>query len=129
MIEGRVVVNRRGEDRLRRGHVWVFRSDVVRADSVAPGAIVEVANERGRGLGLAFFSDQSEITLRLVSRGGLPDDFLQRRLDAAIELRSRIAEGAEAYRLVHGEGDGLPALIVDRYGDHLVIQTLCQTTE
>ena len=129
MIEGKVVVTRRGEDRLRRGHVWVFRSDVSRVGPVDSGAIVEVANERGRRLGFAFFSDQSEITLRLISREELASDFLQLRLDAAIELRSRIAEGAEACRLVHGEGDGLPSLIVDRYGDYLVIQTLSQATE
>jgi 23S rRNA (cytosine1962-C5)-methyltransferase len=66
----------------------------------------------------------------MISReAALPDDFLKQRLAAAKAWRDRIAAGAEAHRVDHGEGDGLPSLIVDRYGEYLVVQTLSQATE
>jgi 23S rRNA (cytosine1962-C5)-methyltransferase len=127
---GRVLVDRKGEARIGRGHPWVFRSDVVRHDAVEPGAIVEVRGPKDRPLGFAFFSSRSEIRLRMVSREpALPETFLRDRLRAALRFREVVAPGAEAGRLVHGEGDGLPSLVVDRYGDILVIQTLSQGTE
>jgi 23S rRNA (cytosine1962-C5)-methyltransferase len=130
VIEGRAVVSRKGEVRVARGHPWVFRSDVVRHDSVSPGALVEVLGPRDRHLGFAFFSSRSEIRLRMVSRDdALAPTFLRDRLRQAIEWRETVAASASACRLVHGEGDGLPSLVVDRYGDYLVIQTLSQGTE
>jgi 23S rRNA (cytosine1962-C5)-methyltransferase len=130
MTEGTVIVSRKGEARIRRGHPWIFRSDVARADGVSPGAVVRVVGPRGNPLGFAFFSSQSQITLRMIERGdSLPDSFLPDRLAAAIRWRETVAAGAEACRLVHGEGDGVPSLIVDRYGDRLVVQTLSQTTD
>lgn len=130
MIEGRAVVGRKGEARIERGHPWIFRSDVVRHDAVKAGALVEVLGPRGGTLGFAFFSDRSEIRLRMVSRAGkLPETFLRDRLRDAIRWRETVAAGAEACRLVHGEGDGLPSLVVDRYGEHLVVQTLSQGTD
>jgi 23S rRNA (cytosine1962-C5)-methyltransferase len=130
MAEGRVVVNKKGEARVRRGHPWVFRSDITRADDALPGSVVRVFSSHDRSLGFAFFSDRSEITLRMIHRGeSLPASFLHDRLAAAIRWRETIAPGAEACRLVHGEGDGLPSLIVDRYGEHLVLQTLSQATD
>jgi 23S rRNA (cytosine1962-C5)-methyltransferase len=126
----RVLVNKKGEARIERGHPWVFRSDVVRHDSVQPGAIVDVRGTKDKPLGFAFFSTRSEIRLRMVSREPvLPEAFLRDRLRAAIAWRQTVAAGAEACRLVHGEGDSLPSLIVDRYADVLVIQTLSQGTE
>jgi 23S rRNA (cytosine1962-C5)-methyltransferase len=108
----------------------VFRSDVSRADGAEPGALVKVTDLRGRPLGFAFHSSRSEIRLRMVSRQEtLSDGFLRGRLAAAVEWRRTIAGGAAACRMVHGEGDGLPSLIVDRYGDFLVVQTLSQATE
>jgi 23S rRNA (cytosine1962-C5)-methyltransferase len=129
-IGGTVTVSRRGVERIRRGHPWVFRSDVTNAHGVEPGALVHVADPRGRPLGFAFFSSLSEIRLRMLSREpALPDGLLRDRLAAAIRWRETVAPGAAASRLVHGEGDGLPSLIVDRYGDYLVVQTLSQATE
>jgi 23S rRNA (cytosine1962-C5)-methyltransferase len=91
---------------------------------------VRVLGPHNRPLGFAFFSSQSQITLRMVERGEtLPDSFLRDRLAAALRWRETVAPGAEACRLVHGEGDGLPSLVVDRYGDYLVIQTLSQATD
>lgn len=95
------------------------------------GDVVSVVGPRGRPVGHALFSDRSQIALRLVAR---PDEkvdasFWRERLAAAIGFRERLAIDATAYRLVHAEGDLLPSLIVDRYGDHLVMQTLSQAAE
>jgi 23S rRNA (cytosine1962-C5)-methyltransferase len=125
-----VTVNGKGEARVLRGHPWVFRSDVVSAKGATPGAVVRVAGPRGRPLGFAFYSSRSEVRLRLLERGAsLSETFLAERLAAAARWREAVAPGAAACRLVHGEGDGLPSLVVDRYGEHLVVQTLSQGTE
>jgi 23S rRNA (cytosine1962-C5)-methyltransferase len=130
MVEGTATVTRKGETRLRRGHPWIFRSDVSHTDDAIPGGVVRVLSSRGHPLGFAFFSSRSEITLRMIQRGeSLPDSFLQDRLVAAVKWRETVAPGADACRLVHGEGDGLPSLVVDRYGDQLVVQTLSQATD
>jgi 23S rRNA (cytosine1962-C5)-methyltransferase len=125
-----VIVSKRGESRVRSGHPWIFKSDVTRASGAAPGAVVRVLGPSGRPLGFAFFSAQSEIQLRMIDRGeSLSPTFLRDRLLAARAWRETIAPGVEALRIVHGEGDGLPSLVVDRYGDYLVIQTLAQATD
>jgi 23S rRNA (cytosine1962-C5)-methyltransferase len=125
-----VIVSKRGESRVRSGHPWVFKSDVSRAAGVAPGSVVRVLGPTGRPLGFAFFSAQSEITLRMVERGDtLSPTFLRDRLLAARDWRQAVAPGVEALRIVHGEGDGLPSLVVDRYGEYLVVQTLSQATD
>ena len=122
-----VVVSARGEERLRSGHPWIYRTDVADARAGA-GDIVQVRNARGRALGSALFSDRSQITLRMLSYGeALADEALLRaRIAAAVAFRRTLAIDATAYRLVHGEADLLPSLIVDRYGDYLVVQALSQ---
>ena len=87
-----------------------------------PGAVVRVAAPNGRFLARAFFSDRSQITLRILTRHDVPVDrgFWRARLEQAISFRERLGIDATAYRLVHGEGDLIPSLIVDRYGDYLV---------
>lgn len=130
MEMGLAAVNRKGEARILRGHPWVFRGDVTDVRGAASGAVVRVAGPHGRVLGFAFFSSRSEIRLRIIERGEtLRATWLQDRLLQAIRWREAIAPGASACRLVHGEGDGVPSLVVDRYGDHLVLQTLSQGTE
>jgi 23S rRNA (cytosine1962-C5)-methyltransferase len=130
MVEGPVVISRKGEARVLRGHPWVFRTDVVRAPGITPGAVVRVEGPRGRHLGFAFYSTRSEIRIRMIDRGdSLPETFLRDRVESAVRWRESVAPGVAACRLVHGEGDRLPSLIVDRYGDHLVVQTLSQGTE
>ncbi len=125
-----VVVTRKGEARILGGHPWVFRSDVARAEGVGGGSVVRVLASGGRPLGFAFYSSASEIRLRMIARGdSLSPDFLRERLAAALAWREVVAPGAEAYRLVHGEGDLLPSLVVDRYGPYVVVQTLSQATE
>lgn len=122
-----VVISARGEQRIRGGHPWIYRTDVVDAQASA-GDIVAVIGPRQRTLGHALFSDRSQITLRMLSAGeaaaGLP--LVRTRIERAVALRASLEIDATAYRLVHGEGDLLPSLIVDRYGDHLVVQALSQ---
>ena len=115
---------------MRAGHPWIYRSDVSASDASA-GDLVEVLGARDRRLGHAFFSDRSEITLRIVSHGSEPPppSYLRDRLGAAIDYRASLGIDATAYRLVHGEADRIPSLIVDRYGDYLVLQTLSQGTD
>ena len=129
-VEGPVVVSRKGQARIERGHPWVFRSDVVKDGGATAGALVRVAGVRGEPLGFAFWSGRSEIRLRMLERGEvLAPSFLRDRIERALRWRGTVAAGAEAYRVVHGEGDGLPSLVVDRYGDYLAVQTLSQGTE
>jgi 23S rRNA (cytosine1962-C5)-methyltransferase len=125
-----VTVTRRGEDRARAGHPWIYRSDVASVDA-SGGDIVQVVGSRGRPIGFALFSDRSEIAIRMLSFDPEPPDdgFWKRRLTRAIEYRESLTLDATAYRLVHGEADRLPSLVVDRYGDYLVVQALSQAID
>ena len=122
-----VTISPRGEERIRRGHPWIYRADVGRVDADG-GDVVSVIGPRGRRLGDALYSNRSQIALRMLTRGeAVADESLWRhRLEAAVAFRAQLAPDATAYRLVHAEADLLPSLIVDRYGDWLVIQTLSQ---
>ena len=121
------ILKPRGYSRLETGHPWIFKSDVepVEAEN---GAVVDVV-AKGRFLGQAFYSEHSEITLRVLSRGALSDTWLSDRIDAAIDFREQVLGMTGAGRLIHGESDGLPGLIVDRYGDVLVLQILAAAME
>jgi 23S rRNA (cytosine1962-C5)-methyltransferase len=96
-----------------------------------PGAIVRVTDDRGRFQGRAFYSDKSQIAVRLLTREDRPVDraFFAERLRRAISYRQTVVEDTESFRIVYSEADLLPSLIVDRYGEYLVIQTLSQATE
>jgi 23S rRNA (cytosine1962-C5)-methyltransferase len=122
-----VVISPRGEQRLRAGHPWIYRSDVVDVHAAA-GDRVAVRSVRGRPLGCALYSDRSQIAIRLLTAAEEPadDDLIRRRLDQAVAFRASLGIDATAYRLVHGEADLLPSLVVDRYGDYLVLQALSQ---
>jgi 23S rRNA (cytosine1962-C5)-methyltransferase len=124
------VISTRGVERLRSGHWWVYRSDVKPGGAEA-GAIVRVNDERGNFQGRAFYSDRSQIAVRLLTREDVAIDrkFFASRLKQAADYRRLVVEDTDSYRLVHGEADHLPSIIVDRYGDYLVIQTLSQAAE
>jgi 23S rRNA (cytosine1962-C5)-methyltransferase len=129
-MEQTIVVSARGADRIQDGHFWVYRGDV--ADGRAePGAVVRVNAPNGRFLARAFYSDRSQITLRILTRHDVPVDraFWRSRLEHAIAFRERLEIDASAYRLVHGEGDLIPSLVVDRYGDYISLQALSQGTD
>ena len=115
-------VSARGLARCSRGHPWIFRSDVQRLPD-APG-ICRVLDQRGKCHGIALCSPRSEIQLRLLDRRDIVPDaaWWRDRLAACLGRRAEI--DATAWRLVHGEGDGLPSLVVDRYDRWLVVQLL-----
>jgi 23S rRNA (cytosine1962-C5)-methyltransferase len=118
----RLRVTDRGADRWVRGHPWIYRSEVSAED--APPGLVAVYDPRGRFIGQALHSPASEIRLRLLERSDRPVDSVwwRERLEQSLARRAGI--DATACRLVHGEGDGLPALVVDRYDRWLVVQIL-----
>ena len=126
-----VRVTRKGADRVRSGHPWIFASDIEDRGEAEGGETVQVLDPRGQPLGVAHYSAASQIALRMLSRDPREPDreFYRRRLARAIEHRRRLVTDSEACRLVFSEGDLLPALIVDRYGDYLVLQTLNQGME
>jgi 23S rRNA (cytosine1962-C5)-methyltransferase len=125
-----VTITHRGDERARSGHPWIYKSDVAEV-SASAGATVRVLGPRQRVVGYALYSDRSEIALRLLTRGEQPADLAlwRARLEQALRFRQSLNIDASAYRLVHGEADLLPSLIVDRYGDWLVVQALSQGTD
>lgn len=130
MAEGRVKISQRGADRVRSGHLWVYRSDIRSAEAES-GGTVRVTDEHDNFVGRAFFSSRSQITLRFLTREDVPvdSDFLRRRIAAAAEYRKLVVRETDAYRVIYGESDLLPSVIVDRYADYLVLQTLSQGAE
>ena len=121
----------RGAERLKAGHVWVYRSDMVSAKDVAPGAVVPVHDHRGKFLGTALYSSSSQIAVRMISHEPVPDfpALLRERIREAVAYRERVVSDTDAYRLVFSEGDFLPGLIVDRYHDVLSLQILTQAMD
>src|SRR5882724_9994301 len=126
-----VIVTKRGADRIRSGHLWIYRSDVVEADETAGGSIVVVRDQSRNLVGQAFFSDSSQIALRFLTQTDEPidRDWWRRRLLEAAARRIGVTSHTNAYRLVYSEGDLLPSIIIDRYDDVLVLQTLSQGSE
>lgn len=131
MTQPEVRISSRAIDRIASGHPWIYRSDVKSESAAEPGAVVRVLDRKGRFWGQALWSTQSQIALRMLTREERPFDraFLAERIAQAAAYRPLVAEGAQAYRLVASEGDLLPSLIVDRYGDCLALQTLSQGME
>ena len=126
-----VKVSRRGANRLREGHVWVYRSDIIAADGVIPGALAGVVDDREKFLGTALYSSASQIAIRMVAKEAVKDldSLLRKRLQEAIAYRERVVRDTDAYRIVFSEGDFLPGLIVDRYNDLLSLQVLTQAMD
>jgi 23S rRNA (cytosine1962-C5)-methyltransferase len=123
-----VRINRKGANRIASGHPWIFSSDVVDRGDAGDGEAVLVIDPKSAALGTAHYSSSSQITLRMLSDRPETIDraFFLRRIAQADAYRKRVVTGSEAYRLVHGEGDQLPGLVIDRYGDCFTVQTLDQ---
>jgi 23S rRNA (cytosine1962-C5)-methyltransferase len=126
-----VEVSARGAARLKKGHAWVYRSDVASAKGVPAGAMVRVTDARGKFLGTALYSNSSQIAVRMISRDPVPDlpALVAERVRAAARYRKDIVGDSNAYRLIFSEADFLPGLIVDRYDDVLSLQILTQATD
>jgi 23S rRNA (cytosine1962-C5)-methyltransferase len=126
-----VKISRRGAKRLQDGHIWVYRSDIISANGVAPGTSVGVTDERGKFLGTALYSSASQIAIRMISPHAVDDltRLLRERIQGAIAYRERVVRDTDAYRVIFSEADFLPGLIVDRYNDLLSIQALTQAVD
>ena len=132
MDELKVTVSRRGAERIAAGHLWVYRADVEKTPAALDsGDVVALVDGRGRFLAKAFWSSRSKIAIRVVTLDEVPIDesFLASRIAQALELRARAFGDEPFVRLVHGEGDLLPGLVVDRYGPVAALQTLLPATE
>jgi 23S rRNA (cytosine1962-C5)-methyltransferase len=130
-IAGRVRVNARAHPRLAAGHLWLYETDVdLIGGTPGPGDLVDVLSGP-RLIGRGFFNPRSKIRVRMLASGDTAVDeaFWRERLRAATALRARVVAGSTAYRVVHGESDALPGLIVDRFGSLLVMQTLAAGME
>ena len=123
-----VRVNRKAASRIASGHPWIFASDVLDRGKAAAGDSVLVVDPAGKTLGTAHYSDSSQISLRLLSDRAETIDraFYLGRIAAAEAYRKRVVTRSSAYRLVHGEADQLPGLVIDRYGGYFTMQTLDQ---
>jgi len=123
-----VKISTRGAKRIRRGHLWVYRSDVRDAHDTEGGAIARVVDDAGNFVGHAFYSDRSEIALRFLTtrEETINKDWWRTRLRDCAKRREGIAAKSSAYRLVYSEGDLLSSVMVDVYDGHFVLQTLSQ---
>ena len=123
----RVTLHKGRERRPLSGHPWIYRGEIHRIEGdPAPGDLVEVKDARGRFVGRGYVNPRSQISVRLLTweDEAIDEAFLRRRVQSAMDLRKRCVADAEAYRVIFGEADLLPGLIVDRYGDILVVQFL-----
>jgi 23S rRNA (cytosine1962-C5)-methyltransferase len=129
---GRVTLSGRGRRRLLGGHPWVYADDVA-ASEAAPGELVAVHGPDGSALGFGLWSSSSRIALRLVTRRSTAPDrgFWAERVEQALALRAAagLLGPRDACRLLHGDADGFPGLVVDRYADALVLQSGCQGSD
>ncbi len=127
----------RGAERLLSGHIWVYRSDLETklgsTNEIPAGALVRVADHRGKPLGTAFYSSASQIAIRMLSCGAISQaelpGLLQQRIRDAVAYRKLVVRDTDAYRLIFSEADFLPGLIVDRYNDLLSVQFLTQAMD
>lgn len=133
----------RAADRLRAGHVWVYKSDVAAVESLAPGSLVQVCDARGKAMGVALASSSSQIALRMLTLAAGPNTpvasepstdaallkLIRRRIAAACAYRRRLVTDSNACRLIFSEADGLPGLIVDRFNNVLSVQFLTQAMD
>jgi 23S rRNA (cytosine1962-C5)-methyltransferase len=127
----KVKVSPRGAARLKDGHVWVYRSDIVAAEGVPAASLVNVVDHRGQSLGTALYSSSSQIAIRIISHEAVADfpALLRQRVAEAIAYRERIVKDTNAHRIIFSEADFLPGLIVDRYNDILSMQILTQAMD
>jgi 23S rRNA (cytosine1962-C5)-methyltransferase len=126
-----IKLSTRGAARLHARHPWVYRSDIVGANDIPPGALVRVHDERGKFLGTALYSSSSQIAIRMISHGSVTDlpALVAERIHTAISYRKNLVANTDAYRIVFSEADFLPGLIVDRCNDVISAQILTQAID
>lgn len=126
-MKNHLVLRKNEEQRLLAGHQWIFSNEIKSVQgSPEAGDVVELHRHDGKFLGIGLYHPHSLIAFRLLSREReeISFDFFERRLSRALALRRKVLPHAETFRLVHGEGDFLPGLIIDKYNEYLSVQTL-----
>ena len=128
---GSLILTPKGLAWFRKGHPWIYRTDLEGIKDAAPGSVVSLETKNGKFLARGFYSDHSKIALRVISRSPevIDAQFWEKRLLSAFRYRQAVVQQTNAYRLIYGESDGIPSLVVDRYANHFVLQTLTQGTE
>jgi 23S rRNA (cytosine1962-C5)-methyltransferase len=128
---GSLILTPKGLAWFRKGHPWIYRTDLEEIKDAAPGSVVSLETKNGKFLARGFYSDHSKIALRVISRTreAIDAQFWEKRLLSAFRYRQAVVQQTNAYRLIYGESDGIPSLVVDRYANHFVLQTLTQGTE
>lgn len=125
-MKKQIVLRKNEEHRITQGHQWVFSNEIktVRGDP-EPGDVVELLRHDEKFLGIGFYHPHSLISTRLISREReeISFDFFERRITQALQLRKRLFPDSDTYRLVHGESDFLPGLVIDKYNEFLSVQT------
>jgi len=126
-----VRVSARGANRLRGGHVWVYRSDLLSSAGIPPAALVQVVDPTGKSLGTALYSSSSQIAIRLISNRPVADlpGLVRERIRNALAYRELVVHNSDAFRVIFSEADLLPGLIVDLYNDVLSLQILTQAMD
>jgi 23S rRNA (cytosine1962-C5)-methyltransferase len=129
MFMSKISVNKKGAKRVRGGHLWIYKSDLVRIEA-SGGEVVNVVDEGNNFIGKAFYSDKSEISLRIFTtkKEEIDKEFWRKAILSAKNRRKQI-QNSNAFRLVNSEADLIPSLIIDDYDGNFVIQTLSQSTE
>lgn len=128
---GSLILTPKGLAWFRKGHPWIYRTDLEEIKDAASGSVVSLETKNGKFLARGFYSDHSKIALRVISRSPevIDAQFWEKRLLSAFRYRQAVVQQTNAYRLIYGESDGIPSLVVDRYANHFVLQTLTQGTE
>ncbi len=122
----KIFLKKNEERRPKKGHLWIFSNEIEKTENVAEGGPAEIFDAAGRFLAVGYYNPQTLIAARILSFDPDPTgpNFFRRRLEAALNFPPRQISGKEACRLVYGESDFLPGLVVDRYGDYLTVQVL-----
>lgn len=123
----RAILKPKEERRLLRGHLWAFRSEFTNLPQSEDGAVMDVYTAEGKFIGRGFYQAEGGIAVRILDRHQpeIDNAFFRKRIDDAYALRKRLFPGATAYRWLHGESDGLPGLVADRFGAVVSIRTSC----
>ncbi len=126
-LQKQIILRKNEEHRIVGGHPWVFSNEIRETrGSPSNGDVVELLTAGGLTLGIGLYNPHSLIAFRLLSQGieEITAEFFRLRLEQALKLRKMLYPDSTVYRLVHGEGDYLPGLIIDRFNEYLVVQTL-----
>ena len=128
---GSLILGTKGLAWFRKGHPWIYRTDLEEIKDAAPGSIVSLESKKGSFLAQGFYSARSKIAFRLISRSreAIDAPFWEKRILSAYRYRQEVVQQTNAYRLIYGESDGIPSLVVDRYADHFVFQALTLAAE